>query len=414
MSSGPLYVIGAIVVALGSLFFLKGAAVGGSGPQEPFQVGAQTESALAASLLTPEKERDELRKKITEIQANYNAIESAKNIQEVALYRALDPENINTLEYIIEEISFFGKPSEDFNAVMKNLDNYVTLSEDTRAAIRLMIYSAYQQSQILTYMFSTLPTMVVSSNLIVDTNAADKNSIADPRVLEMVKQNMLNFLSNLPNPMTEYRRAEDQLMMTANSITGDAVKDMQKVEPLMQALEKYKRITNIQAAIYNKAIFRAKLNRDAAVNYAGVNYGQPPGTGFTEAGIDTRNTTIQIAMKDLQDAYDKTNTFLDKAIDNMKEVQAKIKGLVQINPNDTNIETLNKNVASMLDSYGKMRMAATEAQTPLLPEVPKTTVTEGFQSKGNPYNMPSPSAQQAYEFRLGKRQIVDAVMQHAS
>jgi hypothetical protein len=263
-------------------------------------------------------------------------------------------------------------------------------------------------------MFSTLPTMVVSSNLIVDTNAADKNSIADPRVLEMVKQNMLNFLSNLPNPMTEYRRAEDQLMMTANSITGDAVKDMQKVEPLMQALEKYKRITNIQAAIYNKAIFRAKLNRDAAVNYAGVNYGQPPGTGFTEAGIDTRNTTIQIAMKDLQDAYDKTNTFLDKAIDNMKEVQAKIKGLVQINPNDTNIETLNKNVASMLDSYGKMRMAATEAQTPLLPEVPKTTVTEGFQSKGNPYNMPSPSAQQAYEFRLGKRQIVDAVMQHAS
>jgi hypothetical protein len=38
------------------------------------------------------------------------------------------------------------------------------------------------------------------------------------------------------------------------------------------------------------------------------------------------------------------------------------------------------------------------------------TTQEGFQSGGNPYNMVSPSMQQAYEFRLGKPAIISSVL----
>jgi len=38
---------------------------------------------------------------------------------------------------------------------------------------------------------------------------------------------------------------------------------------------------------------------------------------------------------------------------------------------------------------------------------------EGFQSNGNPYNVASPGDTQAMEFRLGKKALVDTVIQYA-
>jgi hypothetical protein len=35
---------------------------------------------------------------------------------------------------------------------------------------------------------------------------------------------------------------------------------------------------------------------------------------------------------------------------------------------------------------------------------------EGFQSYQNPYNSPSPSISQAYEFRLGRKSLTDEVL----
>jgi hypothetical protein len=43
-------------------------------------------------------------------------------------------------------------------------------------------------------------------------------------------------------------------------------------------------------------------------------------------------------------------------------------------------------------------------------QLAQNTAQEGFQSYQNPYNSPSPSNQQAYEFRLGKRSLVDEVL----
>jgi hypothetical protein len=51
---------------------------------------------------------------------------------------------------------------------------------------------------------------------------------------------------------------------------------------------------------------------------------------------------------------------------------------------------------------------------PLLPPPPapppRPPMPEGFQSGGNPYNAPSPSNQQAFEFRLGRKSLTDEVL----
>ena len=35
---------------------------------------------------------------------------------------------------------------------------------------------------------------------------------------------------------------------------------------------------------------------------------------------------------------------------------------------------------------------------------------EGFQSNRNPYNLPPPSVEQAFEFRLGKQRLINDVL----
>ena len=48
-----------------------------------------------------------------------------------------------------------------------------------------------------------------------------------------------------------------------------------------------------------------------------------------------------------------------------------------------------------------------------MPLTPMPPPLEGFASGGNPYSAPSPNLSQSFEFRLGKRELVDAVMQVA-
>jgi len=49
-------------------------------------------------------------------------------------------------------------------------------------------------------------------------------------------------------------------------------------------------------------------------------------------------------------------------------------------------------------------------QQPSMQQPSMTQSKEGFQSYQNPYNSPSPSSQQAYEFRLGRRNLTDEVL----
>jgi uncharacterized membrane protein YccC len=60
--------------------------------------------------------------------------------------------------------------------------------------------------------------------------------------------------------------------------------------------------------------------------------------------------------------------------------------------------------AQELDSISQQLREMSQPQPPMPPS------KEGFQSYQNPYNSPSPSSQQAYEFRLGRRTLTDEVL----
>jgi hypothetical protein len=66
------------------------------------------------------------------------------------------------------------------------------------------------------------------------------------------------------------------------------------------------------------------------------------------------------------------------------------------------METINR-MNDVLNTMNQKMDKISERQMTIRP-------TEGFQSSQNPYNTPSPNIQQAYEFRLGKRSLVDTVL----
>jgi hypothetical protein len=70
-------------------------------------------------------------------------------------------------------------------------------------------------------------------------------------------------------------------------------------------------------------------------------------------------------------------------------------------------------ISEQLKVLGQQVTAGIDNISSQLMEVSNTTAStrnEGFQSGGNPYNMVSPSMQQAYEFRLGKPAIISSVL----
>jgi hypothetical protein len=70
-------------------------------------------------------------------------------------------------------------------------------------------------------------------------------------------------------------------------------------------------------------------------------------------------------------------------------------------------------ISEQLKVLGQQLSAGVDNISSQLTEMSNTaapTTKEGFQSSGNPYNMVSPSMQQAYEFRLGKPAIISSVL----
>ena len=70
-------------------------------------------------------------------------------------------------------------------------------------------------------------------------------------------------------------------------------------------------------------------------------------------------------------------------------------------------------ISEQLKALGQQVTAGIDNISSQLTEMSNTaapSTKEGFQSSGNPYNMVSPSMQQAYEFRLGKPAIISSVL----
>jgi hypothetical protein len=74
------------------------------------------------------------------------------------------------------------------------------------------------------------------------------------------------------------------------------------------------------------------------------------------------------------------------------------------------ISTQTQELSMISQQLQDMSQPQPPMQQPSMQQPSMTQSKEGFQSYQNPYNSPSPSSQQAYEFRLGRRNLTDEVL----
>jgi hypothetical protein len=79
-------------------------------------------------------------------------------------------------------------------------------------------------------------------------------------------------------------------------------------------------------------------------------------------------------------------------------------------PNQPQLQELSEKLKRISNQTQELDSISQQLQEMSQPQPPMAPSKEGFQSYQNPYNSPSPSHQQAYEFRLGRRNLTDEVL----
>ena len=79
-------------------------------------------------------------------------------------------------------------------------------------------------------------------------------------------------------------------------------------------------------------------------------------------------------------------------------------------PNQPQLQEISEKLKRIGNQIQELDSISQQLQQMSQPQPPMAPPKEGFQSYQNPYNSPSPSSQQAYEFRLGRRNLTDEVL----
>lgn len=355
-------------------------------------------------------EKLELQRKITDIQSTAKLVQAAKKKEEATLSRVMDSETLSILDFMLAEVMFFEEPSAERESAMKTLDAFDTLAEKEKEVLRMMIHIAHQQAQVLLYVYTTLPATVIASNLLVDSNTAGPDTIADPAVLAETKQTIQYLLAKLPSPTALQKKAEEELadvIQRAGADGGKAI-DAVLVGQLADAFSKYKRLTDNVLFIHNQALLRAKVSMDAAVKGVGIDASKAGMPGYSPDGVNVADPAVKLATEEVDMAKKQSIAVLDKVAKTMQGFSTQISTAADANSENMGLAAVRKTMNTAARTYQDMLEAAQVGSG-----AAAGGAKEGFASVGNPYSSPSPNIQQAFEFRLGKRELVDTVMQVA-
>ena len=416
-----------IVVAFALLYVLKVWPRG----YEGFQVmGPLTDPSI--DMMAIEEEKSDLMRKITEIRTALQVIEASRKKQEDTLEKVLGAEELNKLDYITGELAFFKGGSDGLQTVKDAIGKFHTASEEDKQNIRMMILTGHQQAQLLVYALSTIPSMIIASNTVVDTADANADTIGDPNVVAKTTGPLLSFLSSLPSPSDEYKKAEDAVLAALKGATTQKTPDA--LEGFMKAFDTYSKIAENLIFVYEQALRRMEMKRDKAIAHVGISAANANQPGMTADGLNLSSPVLQGALDALQGARKAMERELSGVVRTLNTIKNTVAEYSRTFPDNLKLNEMKLRVEEMYRNYNaKAQNIATQiAEVPAQPSaetvkaqetalppldtganIPMDILKESFVSKGNPYSSPSPNIQQAYEFRLGKRELVDAVMQVA-
>ncbi len=349
-----------------------------------------------------------MKQKLIEIKDIYQVVENAKRQMDDKLFRMLDPEQLYVLEFVMEEVKFFAVSSPELTKFMEMIDIHIVDKTPIPEIVKMVVYTAHQEAQMLVYVYSTLPSLVVGSNLVIDNTNAKADDIKNDKVIAEMKSSVQKMIEGFPRPSERLRQVTAHMNKLisdygpANNTNPDIINE------LVTVFTEYKRISGIVTTIQTKALQNSKVRMDGTIAKAGVNQ--------AGGGVNYNDPAIRVAMADVNTNKEAKAAMLTGMITLLSSLKTKVDSAASANPNNLAVSGFKNSIDTAIKTYSEMK-SNIAADVGEMPNVnPPSMVgagnkmTESFQSYQNPYNQPSPITQQAYEFRLGKRGIVQGIL----
>ena len=351
-------------------------------------------SIAGATLNTSAPEGDDLRRKVAEMRTMMAAVTTNKPKQDLTLNGLLDPETLNTLDTLVEEVTFFDSkpPSPELELFLTHLNKFEELSDTQKGVVRNMIMIGYQEASVLYYIYVTLPAMIISTGVVVDGNTAISEDLVKPAVAKELKSTIVSLLSGVPRLSTKLEETSKSLF----TLMAD-FKDIQRANPeyldrLNNAFNDYYRLTNIKVQSYKRQISLQKATAQAKFS----------------ADTLTTNSFLQKAGQNITVNIQACIDFIQLFLDTVQPIQMKVDDAIKEYPQLPALSLLKNSIDNGIQTMTLTKTSITYASK--VETGPAATVkAEGFASGGNPYGAPTPNLYQAVKFRLGKDTLITEV-----
>ena len=373
--------LGLVLLGLGILFLglylqknVQGFQSGGSGITIP------SNPATEASAMAPNNIVNTVFLKDVEIRNKFNLISSKRNATDIILAKYLNSDLMSVIHVLFHEVSSYVQSFSDIRNKFQsaNLGDQATMSQ--------LVYTVYEQVNILYNIYYTYPSNVISTNTIIKSDSAGPNDVTNDAVIQQTITQVKSLLMGLPTASSKMTEYYSLLLDTTNALTKDQNPSL--VTQFNENLDKYMNVVTIQ-----------QDNLSSTVSTTNVTY-------LSKAATD------ETSYNKVSTAINNYTSFLKSVIDLLASVVTTLQ-TVTVNSDKLGpiISTIQSRVTTLRTSHTAMISSLTGIDTArkVRGSGSGSGPRERFISGGNPYNQPSPSGTQAQEFRLGKKEYSDEV-----
>lgn len=298
-----------------------------------------------------------------EISNKYNLIQKNKLSTDVTLAKYIDSDAQSKIDYLFNEVASYINQNFDIGQITNMPEG------ENRQSIMQMIYTTHDEVNILYYIYYTFPSIVISSNAVIDSDSSNAYSTMQDDVVGGSVSMIMNQLSLFPSTLNRINTLSTTLQASATSLSTSS--NAGDVSKFITMLNQYVKLADSQVASQKKFMTNITALKTG---------GSGSGSGTNTKVINSLNAQI---------------LFLQSMTTTIEALQNTLTGVNNLNP------IIMSTLTNRINSYNQELLAS---KNKLM-----SHQSEGFQSYGNPYEPPSPSLSQSKEFRLEKGSFVNDV-----
>jgi hypothetical protein len=384
-----------------------------------------------------------------DIRNKFMLIDAIKTNTDMVFKKLLPTPQLITLDMLYSEVSSYVK---GFTGDIQ------TLSPTDLVKLSQLIYTVNDQVDTLYKIYYTIPSTIVSSKAVINPDTAPSFTISlSEDVLTEAIPEITQILSNIPDPKAKINDYITHFSNKINTIQKD--QSDANINDLRNLLQKLQQITT---SVMNNLSFTVSSINSKYIPLIGKDTGALDKIkSIANEKIDFQKMVVS-SVEPLVDSLE----MIQNPVSSINQIIVQLNGLIAFFRTGIESDTtaLNRIVTSANNNIpippvappkpGSTSLTTTSVSAPLPPGLSppmplppglspptapptapaeaapaaaapaeaapaeaapveaapmETTKLEGFASYKNPYNQPSPSISQAYEFRLGKNSYLDEI-----